>query len=232
MKSILLQVVSELPEQAAELSEELVPQENLMDLAMKGGIILIPIIILFTIAIYLLVERYLTIKKASKLEEDFMSNIKDMVLNDNLAGALKLCDKTNTPISKMIAKGLSRVGKPLKSIEVAIENVGKLELYKLERGLPFMATIAGAAPMIGFLGTVTGMITALKDLASKGDTINAGSLSVGIYEAMVTTVAGLIVGIFAYISFNILTTMIEKVVYRMEASSVDFFDILQTPSKN
>ena len=232
MKSILLQVVSELPEQAAELSEELVPQENLMDLAMKGGIILIPIIILFAIAIYLLVERYLTIKKASKLEEDFMSNIKDMVLNDNLAGALKLCDKTNTPISKMIAKGLSRVGKPLKSIEVAIENVGKLELYKLERGLPFMATIAGAAPMIGFLGTVTGMITALKDLASKGDTINAGSLSVGIYEAMVTTVAGLIVGIFAYISFNILTTMIEKVVYRMEASSVDFFDILQTPSKN
>ena len=232
MKSILLQVVSELPEQAAELSEELVPQENLMDLAMKGGIILIPIIILFTIAIYLLVERYLTIKKASKLEEDFMSNIKDMVLNDNLAGALKLCDKTNTPISKMIAKGLSRVGKPLKSIEEAIENVGKLELYKLERGLPFMATIAGAAPMIGFLGTVTGMITALKDLASKGDTINAGSLSVGIYEAMVTTVAGLIVGIFAYISFNILTTMIEKVVYRMEASSVDFFDILQTPSKN
>jgi biopolymer transport protein ExbB len=232
MKSILLQVVSELPEQAAELSEELVPQENLMDLAMKGGIILIPIIILFAIAIYLLVERYLTIKKASKLEEDFMSNIKDMVLNDNLAGALKLCDKTNTPISNMIAKGLSRVGKPLKSIEVAIENVGKLELYKLERGLPFMATIAGAAPMIGFLGTVTGMITALKDLASKGDTINAGSLSVGIYEAMVTTVAGLIVGIFAYISFNILTTMIEKVVYRMEASSVDFFDILQTPSKN
>lgn len=232
MKSILLQVIAELPEQAEQISEELVAQESMLDLAMKGGIILIPIIILFAIAIYLLVERYLTIKKASRLDEDFMSNIKDMVLNDNLPGALRLCEKTNTPISRMIAKGLSRVGKPLKSIEVAIENVGKLELYRLEKGLPFMATIAGAAPMIGFLGTVTGMITALRDLANKGDVMIAGSLSVGIYEAMVTTVAGLIVGIIAYISFNILTSMIEKVVYRMEASSVDFFDILQTPSKS
>lgn len=232
MKNIFLQIVQEGTTEAAELTENAVPTENLMDLALKGGIILIPIVILFAIAIYLLVERYLTIKKASKLDQDFMSNIKDMVLNDNLAGALKMCEKTDSPIARMIAKGLSRVGKPLKSIEVAIENVGKLELYRLEKGLPFMATISGAAPMIGFLGTVTGMITALRDLASKGDAINAGSLSTGIYEAMVTTVAGLIVGIFAYISFNILTTMIEKVVYKMEASSVDFFDILQTPSKS
>lgn len=216
----------------AQAAKETVEKLSPMDLAIKGGIIMIPIVILFIIAIYLFIDRYLTIKKASKLDPNFMASIKDMVMNDNLVGAVKLCEKTDTPISRMIEKGLTRMGKPLKSIEVAIENIGKLELYKLERGLPFMATIAGAAPMIGFLGTVTGMIRALYDLSQKGDTIDAGTLSGGIYEAMVTTVAGLVVGIIAYLSFNILTTMIEKVVHKMEASSVAFFDILQQPAKN
>jgi biopolymer transport protein ExbB len=233
MKYNFLQIVSANLSDTAQVAgnagvEDLSP----MDLAIKGGIIMIPIVVLFVIAIFLLIERYLTIRKASKLDATFMASIKDMVMNDNLIGAVKLCEKTDTPISRMIEKGLSRIGKPLKSIEVAIENIGKLELYKLEKGLPFMATISGAAPMIGFLGTVTGMIRALYDLSQKGDTIDAGSLSGGIYEAMVTTVAGLVVGIIAYLSYNILTTMIEKVVYKMEASSVEFFDILQQPAKN
>lgn len=203
---------------------------NVLDMAMNGGYIMIPIVILSLIAIYLLFERYLTIKKAGKNDPMFMKRIKDMVLDGNIKGAINLCETTNTPIARMMGKGLSRIGKPLKDINVAVQNVGNLEVSKLEKGMPILATIAGAAPMIGLLGTVTGLIKTFHSMAENADGIDAGAFSAGIYEAMVTTVAGLIVGIIAYIAYNILTAMIDKVVYKMEATSTEFLDILHEPS--
>lgn len=204
---------------------------SLFGLLLNGGPVIIPIAIMFVGAIYLMIERYLNIRRAGKLDPNFMATIKDMVLNDNITGAKKLCEKTDSPIARMLEKGLSRIGKPLKNIEVAVENIGKLEIYKMERSMPILATIAGAAPMLGFLGTVTGMIQTLYDMNQAGDTADMGVLSGGIYQAMSTTVAGLIVGIIAYLGFNLLTALIEKVMYKMEATSVEFLDLLQQPAE-
>lgn len=234
MKSILLQIpTEETPLTAADSLEQVVQanQElSLIDLTIKGGVVMIPIAILLALAIFLIIERYLTIKKAGKNDPYFMANIKDMVVNGNISGAKMLCEKNNSPVARMLEKGISRIGSNMKTIEVAIDNVGNLELYKLERGMPILATIAGAAPMIGFLGTVTGMIKTFYELSQQGDTITAGALGGGIYEAMVTTVAGLVVGLIAYLGFNLLTASIERVVYKMEASTVEFIDILQQPA--
>lgn len=204
--------------------------ETVLDIAMKGGIMLIPILLLSLVAIYILVERYATIRKAGKLDKMFLAQIKTMVLEDNIKGAQSLCHATNTPIARMLEKGLSRIGKSMKDVSVAVENVGNLEVQKLEKGMPWLATIAGVAPMVGLLGTVTGLIKTFKSMADAADSIDAGAFSNGIYEAMVTTVAGLIVGIVAYIAYNILTSMIDKVVYKMEASSLEFLDILHEPA--
>lgn len=227
--SILLQVAADSSAAGAAGTNGNIPKGP-FELALKGGIVMIPIAIMFGIAIFIAIERWLTIHKAGKIDNTFMSSIKDMVLNDNIIGAQSLCGRTDTPVARMLEKGISRIGNPLKNIEVAVENVGKLEVYKLERGMPWLATISGAAPMLGFLGTVTGMINTFRGIAEAGDQISAGQLSGGIYEAMVTTVAGLVVGIFAYLAFNLLTASIEKVVYKMEATSVQFLDILQTPT--
>lgn len=201
-----------------------------LSLIWKGGIVMIPIGILSIIAVYLTIERYLTIKKAGVLDPKFMGGIKEMVLDGDIKGAQRLCHDKGTPIGLMIEKGLSRIGKPLKDISVAVENVGKLEVYELEKGMPLLATISGAAPMLGFLGTVTGMIRTFNQMQDSGQQITADLLSGGIGEAMMTTVAGLVVGIIAYISYNLLTSMINKVVYKMEASSVEFLDILHEPA--
>ncbi len=229
--SILLQAInaSDTTQQLTEETAKL--PEGTWELMLKGGFVMIPIGIMMVIAIFIAIERWLTIYKSGKLDANFMSNIKDMVLNDNILGAQTLCGRTDTPIARMLEKGISRIGNPLKNIEVAVENVGKLEVYKLEKGMPWLATISGAAPMLGFLGTVTGMISTFGTIARSGDQINAGALSGGIYEAMVTTVAGLVVGIFAYLAYNLLTASIEKVVYKMEATSVQFLDILQAPAQ-
>lgn len=205
-------------------------QLNYIELVLKGGIIMIPIAVLLIIGLYLTIERWLTIRKASKLDPSFMANVKDMVASGNIAGAKNLCQRTSTPVARMIEKGISRIGKPMKNIEVAIENVGKLEIYKLEKGLPTLATISGAAPMIGFLGTVTGMITAFFDMAKSGNNVEIDTLAGGIYEALVTTVAGLIVGIIAYIAYNLLTAAIERVIHKMEGAAVEFLDLLQEPA--
>lgn len=227
--SFLLQVpVDSLSNPATPAAKEL--PTGLLDLIITGGLVMIPIGIMLILAIFITIERWLTISKAGKLDANFMSNIKDMVLNDNIVGAQALCGRTDTPVARMLEKGISRIGNPLKNIEVAVENVGKLEVYKLEKGMPWLATISGAAPMLGFLGTVTGMITTFGGIAAAGDQVNAAQLSGGIYEAMVTTVAGLVVGIIAYLAFNLLTASIEKVVYKMEATTVQFLDILQTPT--
>ncbi|MDG2455165.1 MAG: MotA/TolQ/ExbB proton channel family protein [Bacteroidia bacterium] len=230
--SILLQlvqggnVVSDTTAAASEGGSAL----DVLSLIWKGGIVMIPIGILFVIAVYLTFERYFTIKKAGVLDSQFMGGIKEMVVDGDIKGAQRHCQDKGTPIGLMIAKGLSRIGKPLKDISVAVENVGKLEVYELEKGMPLLATISGAAPMLGFLGTVTGMIRTFNQMQDSGQQITADLLSGGIGEAMMTTVAGLVVGIFAYIAYNLLTSMINKVVYKMEATSVEFLDILHEPA--
>jgi biopolymer transport protein ExbB len=203
---------------------------NLINLTMKGGPIMIPLALLSIIAVYLTIERFLTLKKASKLEANFMANIKDLVLNGNIKGARALCERTNSPIARMIEKGVTRIGKPLQDIDTSIHNVGNIEINKLETGMPTLATISGAAPMLGFLGTVTGMVTAFHKMSTAGANLTVSLLAGGIYEALVTTVAGLIIGIFAYIAYNQLTSMIEKIIHRMEASAVEFIDLLQEPA--
>lgn len=223
MDELLLQIQSDAAEQGTK-------SISLFQILMKGGVFLIPILILSFVAIYIFVERYLSIRKASQTDPDFMDHIRDYVSNGNIEAAKELCRQNDTPIARMIEKGLMRIGKPLKGIEVAIENVGKLEVYKLEKGLSTVATISGAAPMLGFLGTVTGMIRAFFNLSKAGNNIDVGLLSGGIYEALITTAVGLAVGIIAYIGYNILVTMVDKAVHKMEATSVEFVDLLQEPA--
>lgn len=203
---------------------------NLLDLALKGGIIMIPIVILSFIAIYIFIERYLAIMKAQKEDYGFMDNIKTKIMDGNIAEAMALCKANDTPVARMIEKGISRIGRPLTDVSAAIENVGKLEVYKLEKGLPTVATVSGAAPMIGFLGTVMGMIQAFHNMANAaGGNLNVQLLSGGIYTAMVTTVAGLVVGVIAYLAYNILVAKVEKVVNLLELRTTQFMDLLNEP---
>lgn len=204
---------------------------RVIEMLWKGGLIMIPILILSVMAVYIFIERYLTIKQASRIDDGFMGKIREYVLAGNVQAARALCASTDSPIARMVEKGIMRLGKPLKNINVAVENVGNLEVYNLERRLATLATIAGAAPMIGFLGTVLGMIRVFFDLNTAGNNIDPGMLAGGIYQAMVTTAAGLTVGIVALIGYNYLVSQVEKVVHRMEASSMEFLDLLQEPIK-
>lgn len=215
-------------EQGAEASEITL---NFIDLAFKGGWIMIPILALSAIAMYIFFERFYAIRKASKEDSNFMNRIKDYIHEGKIDSALALCESNDTPVSKMISKGIKRIGRPLNDVNAAIENIGNLEVSKLEKNLPTLATVAGAAPMIGFLGTVMGMIQAFYDMSNAGNNIDVSLLSNGIYTAMVTTVAGLIVGIIAYFAYNILVAKVEKVVFNMEASTTEFMDLLNEPIK-
>ena len=199
------------------------------ELAFKGGSIMIPNIIHSLIAVYIFIERYFVIRRLSKEDINFMDKIKDFIHDGKIESAQTLCQSIDTPITKMIEKGIQRIGRPLNDINAAIENVGRLEIYKLEKGLPTLATVAGAAPMIGFLGTVMGMIIAFYDMSNAGSNINVALLSNGIYTAMVTTVAGLIVGIIAYFAYNILVAKVEKIVNQLEARTSEFMDLLNEP---
>ncbi len=199
------------------------------ELTLKGGWIMIPLALLWVVAVYLFIERFWAIRKASKVDVNFMNRIKEYIYEDKIESALALAQSQNTPIARMIEKGIQRIGRPLSDVNAAIENVGNLEVSKLESGLPFLATIAGGAPMIGFLGTVIGMIQAFYDMSMAGSNIDVGLLSNGIYTAMVTTVAGLIVGILAYFGYNYLVTTVEKVVFTMEANTTEFMDLLNEP---
>jgi len=199
------------------------------ELALKGGWIMLPLVLLWCIAVYLFIERYWAIKKVQKEDINFMNRIKEYIHDDKVESAINLCQEHNTPIARMIEKGIQRIGRPLSDVTAAIENVGNLEISKLEEGLPTLATIAGGAPMIGFLGTVIGMIRAFYDMSMAGNNIDVGLLSNGIYTAMVTTVAGLIVGIAAYFGYNILVAKVEKVVFTMEANTTEFMDLLNEP---
>jgi biopolymer transport protein ExbB len=191
-----------------------------------GNIIMGTLGVLSFFAIYILVERYSTIKKASMDDDSFLKSIKNFVEQKDMQAAKTLCQNTDNPVSRMIEKGIDRIDKPMTDISAAIENQGKLEVYKMENNLANLATIAGAAPMIGFLGTVIGMIVAFHEMASAGGNIDVEMLSKGIYTAMVTTVGGLIVGIIAYISYNFLVSKVDKVIFQLEARTTEFLDLL------
>ena len=207
---------------------------SLIDLLMSGGlagqIIILILFILLFVAVYIYFERLFAIKAASKMDGNFMNQIKDNVAHGNIEAAKILCAQQNSPVSRLTAKGISRIGSPLEDINTAIENSGKLEVYRLEKNVSILATIAGAAPMIGFLGTVIGMVLAFHQLATSSGQAEMGSLAEGIYTAMTTTVAGLIVGIIAYIGYNHLVVRTDKVIHNMEANAVDFLDLLNEPA--
>lgn len=202
---------------------------SVLDLIFAGGFMMVPLFLLSILAVYIFVERVLTINKAARTPNQFIEKIRSLVLNGDINGAKLICAQTDTPIAKMIEKGISRIGSPLKNIEVSIENVGRIEIYKLEKRLSLMATISGAAPMLGFLGTVTGMIQAFIAIAQEEGSVSPKLLSAGIYEAMITTAAGLAVGIVAYLGYNYLVSQVQKVIHKMEYTSIDFIDLLQEP---
>ncbi|MFA5297121.1 MAG: MotA/TolQ/ExbB proton channel family protein [Lutibacter sp.] len=219
-----------------EILQEAIPQEKtlsiyqlIMDGGLGGQIIIAILLVLLVIALYIYFERFFAIKAASKPDSNFMNQIKDYVSHGKLDSAKILCSQANSPVARLIGKGISRIGKPLADINTAIENAGRLEIYKLEKNVSVLATIAGAAPMLGFLGTVIGMIIAIHQIANAGGQIDIKMLSGGLYTAMTTTVAGLIVGIIAYIQYNHLVVSTNKVVYEMEAHSLDFLDLLNEP---
>jgi biopolymer transport protein ExbB len=215
----------------------LLPQETgtmkltLLDLAIKGGWVMIPIILLSFVAAYIFIERFYVIRKATREDQNFMNRIKDYIHDGRIEAALALCKATDSPSARMVEKGISRLGRPLQDIQTAIENVGKLEISKLEKGFPTLATITGAEPMLGFLGTVIGMVQSFYRMEQAGNNIDVSMMSGGIYTALITTVAGLIVGILGYFAYNSLVVKTERVVFNLEATLTEFMDILNEPVK-
>ena len=204
---------------------------NFIDMCLKGGWIMIPLALMLVFAIYIFIERMIVTQQASKEDVSFMARIKDYIYDGKLDAALKLCRDTKSPSARMIEKGISRLGRPMSDVLVAIENVGNIEIAKLEKGLSLLATISGGAPMLGFLGTVMGMVQAFFEMEQAGgNTINLSQLSGGIYTAMVTTVAGLIVGVCAYFAYNYLVGRVNEVMRRLEMRSMEFLDLLNEPA--
>ncbi len=223
---------ADVAQQAAEATMEGAEQLKMpfFSVAQKGGWLMVPIVLLSILAVYIFFERFFAINKAARLDMNFMNRIKDYIHEGKLDSALALCQSYNNPTASMIEKGIQRIGRPLNDVSTAIENTGKLEIYKLEKGLPLLATVSGGAPMIGFLGTVMGMVRAFYDMSHSGNNIDVSLLSGGIYTALVTTVAGLIVGIIAFFAYNVLVARVEKVVYQLEATTTEFMDLLNEPS--
>lgn len=215
---------------AAQLAANANQEMKLWDMIVKGGPLMIPLGVLSVIAIYVFVERYLTITRAGKLESNFMPMIRDHITSDNISAARSLSKNTQGPIARMIDKGIQRIGKPVDSIEKSMENVGKLEVYKMEKNLVILSIIAGIAPMFGFLGTIAGMIQTFFNISQTSD-ITLSTIAGGIYVKMVTSAAGLIIGLVAYVGYSYLQAQIDKVVNKMEASSSEFIDVLMEPVK-
>lgn len=202
------------------------------DLFMGGGWLMWVLVALAAVMIFIFVERFIAIRRATRVDNNFMNRIRDYILEGNINAAIDLCRRTDSPVARMIEKGIERIGRPMGDIQTAIENVANVEVAKLEAGLPWLASISGGAPMIGFLGTVVGMVQVFIDMsANQSGAIELSQLSAGMYVAMVTTVGGLIVGIPAYFAHNYLVARIEKLVFRMEASTIAFMDILNHPVK-
>ncbi|HIY87403.1 MAG TPA: MotA/TolQ/ExbB proton channel family protein [Candidatus Bacteroides pullicola] len=235
MMMLLAQAAGSLSETMAGANPVLTPVEaaqemNLWDMAVKGGWIMIVLGVMSLIGFYILFERNYVIRKAGKEDPLFMDKIKDYILGGEIKAAISYCRSVNTPSARMIEKGITRLGRPVNDVQAAIENVGNIEVAKLEKGLTIMATIAGGAPMLGFLGTVTGMVKAFFEMANAGNNIDITLLSGGIYEAMITTVGGLIVGIIMMFAYNYLVTLVDGVVNKMEAKTMAFMDLLNEPA--
>jgi len=217
----------------AAKGDEAENSQNLVDIITSGGPISIAIfsilLILSILALYIFIERWLTIKRATRIDDNFMNNIRAAVTAGNIEGAKRLCADAGTPTARMVEKGLNRIGKPLRDIDAAIENVGNLEIFKLEKGLSTLASISGAAPMIGFFGTVTGMIMAFHTMAT-AESVGPAQLAGGIYQALTTTAFGLLIGIISFVGYNLLVANVDKAIFNMERSTVDFMDLLQEPS--
>ena len=234
--SILLSlqaVGSQTADQMPDLTAVTLPTEaeiNVIDLAFKGGWIMVVLLLLSLMAIYIFVQRLIIIRRAGKEDETFMNRIKDYIHEGKVDSALNLCRSTNTPSARMIEKGITRLGRPMNDVLVAIENVGNLEIAKLEKGFPLIATTAAGAPMLGFLGTVTGMVRAFFDMANAGTNVDVSLLSGGIYEALVTSVGGLVVVIITLFAYNYLVSQVDNVVNKMEARTMEFMDLLNEPA--
>ena len=235
--SILLSlqaVGSQTAEQGPVLTAVTEPTEaeiNVIDLAFKGGWIMVVLLLLSLMACYIFIQRLMVIRRAGKEDETFMNRIKDYIHEGKVDSALNLCRSTNTPSARMIEKGITRLGRPMNDVLVAIENVGNLEIAKLEKGFPLIATTAAGAPMLGFLGTVTGMVRAFFDMANAGTNVDVTLLSGGIYEALVTTVGGLVVGIITLFAYNYLVMLVDRVVNKMESRTMEFMDLLNEPAQ-
>lgn len=234
--SILLSlqaVGAQTAEQMPDLTAVTVPTKaeiNVIDLAFKGGWIMVVLLLLSLMAGYIFIQRLLVIRRAGKEDQNFMNRIKDYIHEGKVDSALNLCRSTNTPSARMIEKGITRLGRPMNDVLVAIENVGNLEIAKLEKGFPLIATTAAGAPMLGFLGTVTGMVRAFFGMANPGTNVDVSQLSGGIYEALVTTVGGLVVGIITLFAYNYLVSQVDNVVNKMEARTMEFMDLLNEPA--
>jgi len=225
---ILLQVVDTAQKAAAAAGQE--PKSiSLINLLQQGGWIMYPLYLLFIGAVYVFFERLIAIRNASRIDGNFMNMIRDNIITGNISAARALAKNTNNPVARIIDKGLQRIGKPIDSIEKSMENVGKLEMYKMERNLSILSLIAGIAPMFGFLGTIVGMVKLFYDINQSGFELNV--LAGGIYVKMITSATGLIIGLIAYVSHNYLTTQVDKTAYKMEAASAEFLDILQEPTR-
>jgi biopolymer transport protein ExbB len=244
MLSLLLQAGFEAQEMAETVTENAanaaatvapVAQEqtySLIEMACKGGWLMIVLLILSIIAIYIFGKKWWLISRAGKVDKNFMNDIRDYIHEGKIKSALTLCERYDTPVSRLVGKGIERIGRPLGDIQTAVENTGNVEIARLERGLPILATIASGAPMIGFLGTVMGMIQAFFNMSQAGNNIDITLLSNGIYTAMVTTVGGLIVGIIAYFGYNYLSSRISDLVFQMERTTIDFMDLLHEPASS
>jgi len=204
---------------------------SLISMAAKGGWLMIVLLILSIIAIYIFGKKWWVLHKAQQIDRNFMKDIRDYIHEGKIKSALTLCSKYDSPSARLVEKGIERIGRPLSDIQTAVENTGNVEIARLEKGLPALATIAGGAPMVGFLGTVLGMVQAFFNMSNAGNNIDISLLSSGIYTAMITTVGGLIVGILAYFGYNYLTSQISNIVYKMESTTIDFMDLLHEPAE-
>lgn len=216
--------------QAAAQTVQTAQELRFIDLLFKGGWVMIPIALLAFIGLVIFVERYITIRKASRDESNLLSQVKQSILSGKLDSAIAICRNSNTPLGRMLQKGLLRIGRPIKDIEAAIENIGKLEVSKLEKNISLLGIIAGIAPMLGFVGTIIGVITIFHDVSIKG-VIEIGTISGGLYTKMITSAAGLIIGIIAYVLYHILNVMVDRIILKMETDAIEFIDLLEEPGK-
>lgn len=222
---------------AVGAASEVVPQQveqsfSLIQMAAKGGWLMLVLLALSIIAIYIFGKKWWLLHKATQIDKNFMRDIRDYIHEGKIKSAISLCDKFDSPVARLIEKGIERLGRPLSDIQTAVENTGNVEIARLEKGLPTLATIAGGSPMIGFLGTVLGMVQAFFNMSNAGNNVDISLLSSGIYTAMITTVGGLIVGILAYFGYNYLTARISDVMLKMESATIDFMDLLHEPADN